>query len=100
MNRLNDGNLTERLENRLTEMIFENDINVFNNWFKLMVKKSEFDSDNVITFINHQGQSGGFDFNSDPVTKAAMIGFAISGIYWTKAFPGLLKKVNQKWKKG
>ena len=92
-------NGVNNLESRLTEMVFEKDINVFNNWFKLMVKECGFDNDGVITFTNHQGQSGGFNFNSDPITKAAMIGFAISGIYWTKCFPGLLKKVNQKWKK-
>ena len=34
---------------------------------------------------------------SDPVTCAVLLGFAVAGPFWPHAYPGLLKEVNRRW---
>ncbi len=41
----------------------------------------------------------GFQPNIDPVGKAAQIGQAMSGIFWTKIFPNLISEVSKEWNK-
>ncbi len=36
--------------------------------------------------------------NSDPITKAVCLGFAIAGIHWPQVFPDLLGAVNKEWR--
>ena len=91
--------LTDQCETRITEMVFCDDQEVFMKWLKSMVAEAEVDNEGTVYFTNNLGNRGGFMFNSDPTTKAAMIGFAIAGQYWTKAFPTLLDKISVTWKK-
>lgn len=35
---------------------------------------------------------------TDPVSKAVQLGYAIAGPLWTSVFPNLLKEVNKEWK--
>ncbi len=96
------------IEDRIVEMVFESDPQLFINWLRLVTKTADIDDDNIVgykTFDNRAGyktfdnRAGGFPFNCDPPTKATMIAFAIGGIFWTRMFPGLLNKVGKSWKK-
>jgi hypothetical protein len=88
----------ELLKDKITQMVFESDLDIFVKWLKSITKDASADNE-VIVYQTLGGRSGGFDFRCDPCTKAAMIGFALSGILWTRTFPGLLIKVNAAWKK-
>lgn len=86
-------------EDRIVEMVFCEDKQVFTNWLKNLVQELEIDEDGVILFTSYGGNRGGLMFCSDPVTKAAMVGFAITGGTWPRVFPELLNKLNKQWGK-
>jgi hypothetical protein len=87
------------IEDRIVEMVFESDTQLFINWLRLVTKTADIDDDNIVGYKTFDNRAGGFPFNCDPPTKATMIAFAIGGIFWTRMFPGLLNKVGKSWKK-
>lgn len=86
------------LEDKIVQMAFEPNPETFINWFRVMVGTATIE-DNTVIYETLDGRRGGFDFRSDPSTKAVMIAFAIAGMQWTSFFPGLMGKVNKEWKK-
>lgn len=93
-----DARKMELIEDRIVEMVFESDPQLFINWLKLVTKTADIE-DNIVTYKTFDNRAGGFPFYCDPPTKATMIAFAIGGIFWTKMFPGLLNKIGKSWKK-
>jgi len=50
-----------------------------------------------VIYCRRDGFVSGFHINTDPTTKAAMLGYIILGEQWTLIVPKLLKKVNDRW---
>lgn len=90
--------VSQLIEDKIVQMTFEPDSETFIKWFRVMVGNATIEDD-IVVYETLDGRRGGFDFRSDPSTKAVMIAFAIAGMQWTSFFPGLMGKVNKEWKK-
>ena len=90
--------ISKTFENKIVQMTFEPDPETFIKWFRVMAGTATIEDD-IVVYETLDGRRGGFDFRSDPSTKAVMIAFAIAGMQWTSFFPGLMGKVNKEWKK-
>jgi len=90
--------VSQLIEDKIVQMTFEPNPETFIKWFRVMVGNATIEDD-IVVYETLDGRRGGFDFRSDPLTKAVMIAFAIAGMQWTSFFPGLMGKVNKEWKK-
>ncbi|HET8688859.1 MAG TPA: hypothetical protein VFM18_19785 [Methanosarcina sp.] len=88
----------EMIEDKIVQMCFETDPQVFVQWLRVMVGNATIEDD-VVIYETLDGRRGGFDFRCDPSTKSVMIAIAIGGMIWTHIFPGLMGKVNKTWKR-
>ena len=64
----------EMIEDKIVQMCFETDPQVFVQWLRVMVGSATIEDD-VILYQTIDGRTGGFDFRCDPSTKAVMVGF-------------------------
>ena len=92
----------DKIEHRIVEAVFWRDDEKLCHWLDSILGASDGSAtleDGVISFDNGRGFNGGFHYGLDPVTIAVMIASAItSPQLWTKAFPGLLRKIDKEWK--
>jgi hypothetical protein len=84
---------------RLVEMVFSSPEQVA-VWLARIGLEVVTQEGPVLTFHNpHLHFRAGLLWNSDPVSRAVGLGFALYGAYWPFVCPGLLKAVNEQWQK-
>jgi hypothetical protein len=82
---------------RLLDVVFE----PLEIWVKALAKwgiKADLLDDGQEIRI-HGNITSGCAASADPITRAVILGFAVGGSLWTHAFPDLLKRVREEWKR-
>lgn len=96
--------IKDQLEETIIKLTFEENIDTFVNVFDILIKcqggYARKTINDEILFRNQKlNFTGGFHFQSDPVTKSVMIASALVGASnWMYIFPNLLKSINKQWK--
>jgi hypothetical protein len=88
--------LYRSLDDVLFEMVFAPQKDLIEYLRSLNIEVEE---ENEILYCKRDGFGGGFSIYSDPVTKAAMLGFLVVGERWASIAPNLLEKVDKEWGK-
>lgn len=90
--------MEQMITQRLVEMTFAplDDVAGWLTRLGLEVRPRE---EGVVTVRNpHLDITTAILANSDPVTRAVCLGFAVFGVNWTSLCPRLLDAVNQEWR--
>lgn len=83
---------------RLVELVFASPDEV-TSWLARIGLEIVAQAGATLTVHNpHLHLRAGLLWDSDPISRAVSLGFALCGAYWPMVCPGLLEAVNERWK--